>query len=42
VAALVTEEAWEQVQAMRKPRYKHRPNLDSSDYALSGFLHCGL
>jgi site-specific DNA recombinase len=42
VPALVTEDAWEQVQAMRKPRYRHRPNLDSSDYALSGFLHCGL
>ena len=42
VPALITEEAWEQVQAMRRPRYQHRPRLDSSDYALSGLLYCGL
>jgi site-specific DNA recombinase len=42
VPALITEEAWYQVQTMRKPRYQHRPNLDSSDYALSGLPHCGL
>jgi DNA invertase Pin-like site-specific DNA recombinase len=42
VRSLVTEDAWEQVQALRKPRYEHRPRLDSSDYALSGLLYCGL
>ena len=27
---------------MRRPRHEHRPRLESSDYALSGLLYCGL
>jgi site-specific DNA recombinase len=42
VPAMVPEAWWEAVQLMRKPRYEHRPRLDSSDYALSGLLYCGL
>lgn len=42
VPALVTQEEWEIVQQMRKPRAERRPRLDSSDYPLSGIAFCGL
>jgi hypothetical protein len=42
VPALVTQDEWEIVQQMRKPRAERRPRLDSSDYPLSGIAFCGL
>jgi site-specific DNA recombinase len=42
VPAMVSQEAWDQVQAMRKPRAQKSRPWANSDYVLSGLLHCSL